>query len=147
VEDVVPIRLLVAGLLFPTVAAAQAAAPTAPATPAPRPEIHLRAPANGATVPRTFSVAFGLRNFGVAPAGVNMTSTGHFHLLINVEAPAAGTVIPTDSLHRHFGSGAIETTITLAPGTYTLRAVLGDFEHKVISRDLVSAPVRVTVRP
>lgn len=141
------IRLLVAGLLLPTLAAAQAAAPAPPVAPAPRPEIYLRAPANGATVPGTFAVAFGLRNFGVAPAGMNVSSTGHFHLLINVEPPAAGTVIPTDSLHRHFGTGAIETTITLAPGRYSLRAVLGDFEHKVISRDLISAPVRITVRP
>ncbi len=142
-----PIRLLVAGLLLPAVAAAQSASPTASAGPLPRPEIHLRAPTDGATVPRSFNVAFGLRNFGVAPVGVNVSSTGHFHLLINTDAPAVGTLIPTDSLHRHFGSGAIETTITLAPGTYTLRAVLGDFEHKVISRDLVSAPIRITVRP
>lgn len=141
------IRLLAAGLLLPLLAAAQAASPAPATAPASRPEIYLRAPTNGASVAPTFTVAFGLRNFGVAPAGMNVSSTGHFHLLVNTDAPAPGTVIPTDSLHRHFGTGAIETTITLAPGTYSLRAVLGDFEHKVISRDLVSAPVRITVRP
>ncbi len=112
----------------------------------PAPEIYLRAPQKGAVVPSTFPVEFGLRNYGVAPVGVNLTGTGHFHILINVDAPAVGTVIPADSLHRHFGGGQIETTLTLAPGTYTLRAVLADHEHKVISRELVSAPVRVTVR-
>jgi hypothetical protein len=124
---------------------AQQAAPAA-AKPAPTPEIFLRAPRNGATVPSTFPVEFGLRNFGVAPAGVNIANTGHFHILINTDAPPVGTIIPTDSLHRHFGAGQIETTLTLAPGTYTLRVVLGDFEHKVISPQLVSAPVRITVR-
>lgn len=132
--------LLLAGAA--TGLAAQQAAPAAK----PAPEIYLRVPKDGATVPTTFPVEFGLRNFGVAPAGVSLANTGHFHILINTDAPPVGTIIPTDSLHRHFGAGQIETTLTLAPGTYTLRAVLGDFEHKVISRELVSAPVRITVR-
>jgi len=113
---------------------------------APAPEISIREPRDGATVPRTFTVVFGLKNWGVAPASVNFPRTGHFHILINTDAGAPGTVIPADSLHRHFGTGAIETTLTLAPGSYTLRAVLGDHEHKVISRELVSAPIRITVR-
>ena len=140
-----PIRFLAAALL-----AVVSAAPTlrAQATPAqtPAPEISIREPRDGATVPRTFTVVFGLKNWGVAPASVNFPRTGHFHILINTDAGAPGTLIPADSLHRHFGTGAIETTLTLAPGTYTLRAVLGDHEHKVISRELVSAPIRITVR-
>jgi hypothetical protein len=140
-------------LLLPLALALCAAAPDlaaqatpAPATTTPAPEIFLREPRDGATVPRTFPVVFGLRNWGVAPASVNFPRTGHFHILINTDAGAVGTVIPADSLHRHFGTGAIEATLTLAPGTYTLRAVLGDHEHKVISRELVSAPIRITVR-
>lgn len=121
-------------------------APAQPPAAQPTPEIYLRAPRDGATVPATFPVEFGLRHYGVAPAGVDLKGTGHFHILINVESPAPGVMIPADSLHRHFGGGQIETTITLAPGTYTLRAVLADHEHKVISRDLVSRPVRITVR-
>lgn len=123
----------------------QAAAPAAP-KPAPPPEIFFRSPADGATVAKTFPVVFGLRNYGVAPAGVNVTGAGHFHVLINKEAPANGVVIPTDSLHRHFGTGAIETSLTLAPGKYTLRLVLGDFEHKVVNANLVSKPITVTVK-
>lgn len=121
---------------------ASAAAPAAPS-----PEIFFRSPANGATVGPTFPVVFGLRNYGVAPAGVRMSNTGHFHVLIDTEVPAAGVVIPGDSLHRHFGAGQIETMLTLAPGTHTLRLVLGDADHKVIGPALVSAPIRVTVRP
>lgn len=135
-------------LVLLTAAAPRLSAQTAaaPAAQQPAPEIFIREPRDGATVPRTFPVVFGLKNWGVAPASVNFPRTGHFHILINTDAGAVGTVIPADSLHRHYGTGAIETTLTLAPGTYTLRAVLGDHEHKVISRDLVSAPIRITVR-
>lgn len=135
--------LLIVLACTPVIAAAQATPPQ----PAPKPEIFFRAPANGATVPATFPVVFGLRNYGVAPAGINLKGTGHFHVLIDVDAPPAGTLIPTDSLNRHFGTAVIETQITLSPGPHTLRLVLGDFEHKVISTDLVSAPIRITVRP
>jgi hypothetical protein len=144
-----PIQNLSAQLVHPP-------APERPATPAPvvqaqqptqpLPEIYFRNPIDGATVQQSFPVAFGLRNYGVAPAGVNLSNTGHFHILINVEAPPVGALIPADSLHRHFGAGQIETRLSLAPGTYTLRLVLGDHEHKVISAALVSAPIRVTVR-
>ncbi len=122
----------------PAALAAQAAAPA--------PEIYFRAPTGGATVGTSFPVVFGLRNYGVAPAGVALANTGHFHILINVEPPPAGTVIPADSLHRHFGAGQIETVLTLAPGTYTLRLILADHEHRVIGPALNSRPIRVTVR-
>lgn len=122
---------------------AQAAAP---APQAPAPEIFFRAPADGAALPQTFPVVFGLRNYGVAPAGLPYPRTGHFHILINVEPPAPGVVIPADSLHRHYGAGQIETALTLAPGRYTLRLVLADHEHKVIGPQLTSRPIRITVR-
>jgi hypothetical protein len=134
--------VLLLAALAPVAAAAQGT--TTP--PPPKPEIYFRAPANGATVSRSFPVLFGLRNYGVAPIGTNIKGTGHFHILINVPAPAPGVVIPADSSHRHFGGGQIETVLTLAPGTYTLRLVLADNEHKVISTDLTSAPIRITVR-
>ena len=97
-------------------------------------------------MPTTFPVVFGLRNYGVAPAGVRLGNTGHFHILINVEPPPTGEIIPADSLHRHFGGGQIETMLTLAPGTYTLRLVLADHEHRVIGPQLNSQPIRITVR-
>ena len=127
----------------PMLAAAQGVS-SSPSTP--KPEIFFRSPANNATVAGTFPVVFGLRNYGVAPAGVNVDGTGHFHVIVNVAPPATGVVIPKDSFNLHFGTGIIETTMTLKPGTYTLRVVLGDFEHKVIKPDLVSAPIRITVR-
>lgn len=127
-------------------ASAQASAPAPSTAQAPAPEIFFRAPRDGATVPRTFAVVFGLRHYGVAPAGVRIPNTGHFHILIDVEPPAPGVVIPADSLHRHYGGGQIETQLTLPPGRHVLRLVLADADHKVIGPALISAPIRVTVR-
>jgi hypothetical protein len=139
-------KVLLALALAPAIAAAHGAPPAQSAPPPPNPTIYFRSPANNAVVGTTFPVVFGLKNYGVAPAGINVARTGHFHVFINAEPGAAGTVIPTDSLHRHFGGGQIETELTLAPGTYTLRLVLADFEHKVIGPELVSNPIKITVR-
>lgn len=154
-------RLAAASLLVPLIAIACAVEEAAetPAAAAPMsasmsaappmsdaPQIFVREPHHGAMVAPTFQVVFGLRNFGVAPAGVKLSNTGHFHILLGVESPAAGEMIPADSLHRHYGGGQIETTLTLPAGEHTLRLVLADHEHRVLP-GLVSAPVRVTVRP
>lgn len=138
-------RLLSLVLFAPFVAAAQSA-PAASAAPAPKPEIFFRAPANNATVAQTFDVVFGLRNYGVAPAGINASMTGHFHIVIDMDPPAVGALIPKDAMNLHYGTGAIETKVTLPPGRHTLRIVLGDMDHKVISTDLISAPITITVR-
>lgn len=143
------LAFLLSALAAPAIAA-QAATPAAPQAPAasvaPKPEIFFRTPRDGAVVPRTFTVVFGLRNFGVAPAGVRIPNTGHFHILIDVDPPGPGVVIPADSLHRHYGGGQIETQLTLPPGRHTLRLVLADADHKVIGPELISRPIRVTVR-
>ncbi|MHB1296931.1 MAG: DUF4399 domain-containing protein [Gemmatimonadaceae bacterium] len=137
-------------LLVPTVGEAQAATGGAASLAADTvPSVHFRSPRDGATVPRTFEVAFGLRNFGVAPAGVKLSRTGHFHILIDVPEPESDKIVPADSLHRHYGAGQIETMLTLSPGRHTLQLVLADHEHRVIMHDgkpLMSEKIRVTVR-
>src|SRR5690349_5002501 len=88
------IRALLAATLVAGTAQAQAPA----AAPPKPPEIYFRSPADGATVEGTFAIAFGLKNYGVAPATVNIPGTGHFHVIINKDSPAVGVVIPpTDS--------------------------------------------------
>ncbi|HVZ48772.1 MAG TPA: DUF4399 domain-containing protein [Gemmatimonadaceae bacterium] len=136
-------RLLALAAAFPVIAAAQAA----PQQPAPPPEVFIRSPADGATVPATFTVVFGLRNYGVAPAGVTgVPNAGHFHLIVDVAPPAVGQIIPKDSVNIHFGGGQIETKVTLKPGKHTLRAVLGDFEHRVTQKEFISKPITVIVK-
>jgi hypothetical protein len=113
-------------------ALAQEAAPAAlPRTAAPESALtYLLSPANGATVTSPFTIRFGLRGMGVAPAGVTTPNTGHHHLLIDVETlPPDNLPIPNDANHRHFGLGQTETEVTLPPGQHTLQLVLGDALH------------------
>ena len=49
------------------------------------PEVYFIEPKNGDVVSNTFTVKFGLSNFGIAPAGYDLPMTGHHHLLINVD--------------------------------------------------------------
>ncbi len=116
-----------------------------PSAARPGPAIYFRAPSNGSHVPQSFDVVFGLKNYGVAPAGTKIASTGHFHLLVDVDAPAPGSIVPADAKHIHFGAGQIETRITLTPGRHKLILLLADGEHRVISQDLITPAIEVTV--
>lgn len=120
------------------------AATTAPAA-APAPIIGFLLPAKNAAVTSPVTIRFRLVNYGVAPAGMQFEKTGHFHLLIDADAGGAGTIVPTDSQHIHFGKGQIEVSVPMSVGTHTLRAVLADYQHKEIGPDLVSAPITIKV--
>ena len=120
---------------------AQTVAASAP----PAPIIGILLPTEHATVTSPVTVRFRLVNYGVAPAGTQMERTGHFHLLIDAEAGAAGTIIPADSMHIHYGKGQIEVSAPVPLGRHTLRAVLGDYQHHVIGPELVSAPIAIKV--
>jgi Domain of unknown function (DUF4399) len=106
------------------------------------------APANGATVTSPFTVRFGLRGMGVAPAGVQAPNTGHHHLLIDVETPPPeGLPLPADDHVRHFGLGQTETELTLPPGQHTLQLVLGDHLHIPHQPPVRSEKITITVAP
>lgn len=92
--------------------------------------VYIIAPAHGEFVQNPVTVKFGLKGMGVAPAGVDKPKTGHHHLLIDVaELPPAGSPLPADEHHRHFGGGQTETTIELSPGKHTLQLLLADMNH------------------
>lgn len=76
-----------------------------------------------------FRVWFGLRNMGVAPAGVDFEHSGHFHLIIDGPLPPLDREIPSDKNHLHFGNGQTETVLELNPGRHTLQLLMGDRDH------------------
>jgi hypothetical protein len=142
-------RLLFTLALVASAGSALAAdAPSLPVTKATAgAQVYIISPQDGATVPQTFTVRFGLKGMGVAPAGVAHENTGHHHLLIDVkDLPAAGQPIPKDEQHVHFGGGQTETTVTLKPGTHTLQLELGDLNHIPFDPPLVSKVVTVHVK-
>jgi Domain of unknown function (DUF4399) len=106
-------------------------------------KVYFVSPTDGAIVPLTFTVRFGLLNMGVAPAGVEKANSGHHHLLIDTPLPALDEPIPSDANHLHFGGGQTEATITLAPGKHTLQLLLGDANHVPHVPPVFSKPITV----
>lgn len=100
---------------------------------------------DGQTVPPKFTVHFGLRGMGVAPAGSDKENSGHHHLLIDTELPALDQPIPNDFNHLHFGAGQTEADVTLTPGDHTLQLLLGDKNHIPNSAPLMSERIHVHV--
>ncbi|PWC37776.1 DUF4399 domain-containing protein [Azospirillum sp. TSO35-2] len=103
-------------------------------------------PTNGAVVGTRFKVWFGLRNFGVAPAGVAKDHTGHHHLLIDTRLTRFDEPIPNDKQHLHFGGGQTETMLELPPGRHTLQLVLADADHVPHDPPILSKIVTITVQ-
>lgn len=102
-------------------------------------------PENGAITGTSVVVRFGLHGMGVAPAGTDVTNTGHHHLIIDSELPPLGEPIPDDQNHRHFGGGQTEITLALAPGQHTLQLLLGDWIHMPHEPPVTSQMVTITV--
>lgn len=157
--------LLVGGLLTacgqqaPTTPAASAPLPAAatvnpppvaslPRAPAPTgAAAYIIEPADGASVTNPVRVVFGLKGFGVAPAGVERTDAGHHHLLVDTGMPQnLGLPIPNDEQHRHFGGGQTEVELTLSPGRHTLQLVLGDHLHVPHDPPIASAVTTIEVQ-
>ncbi|MBI1374900.1 MAG: DUF4399 domain-containing protein [Phycisphaera sp.] len=109
-------------------------------------ESYIISPLDGETVGQTFTVRFGLRGMGVAPAGVTVTNTGHHHLLIDTDPPAVNQPIPNDATHKHFGGGQTETVLTLPPGEHTLQLILGDYVHVPHDPPVISKKITITVK-
>jgi hypothetical protein len=104
-------------------------------------------PANGATVPTTFTVKFGATGVEIAPAGTDKPNSGHHHLLIDIEElPNLHAPLPTTPTLLHFGKAQTETQVTLTPGKHTLQLVLGNYIHVPGDHPLISEKITVTVK-
>ena len=95
------------------------------------PEVYFVNLQDGEKVRSPFRVLFGLTRIGIAPAGVDLPSTGHHHLLINTPLPSdLNKPIPFSDKYRHFGAGQTEATIDLPPGSHSLQLVFADSQHR-----------------
>jgi hypothetical protein len=127
--------------------AAASAIPQAARTPASTgAEVYIISPQDGAKVKNPFTVQFGLRGMGVAPAGVKFDNTGHHHLLIDTEAPAdMSAPLPATANIVHFGKGQTETQLTLSPGRHTLQLLFADLNHIPHQPPVISKKITITV--
>ena len=103
-------------------------------------------PLDGTQVKGAFWCRFGLRNMGVAPAGVRSPNTGHHHLFVDVDEPLnANEPIPQDKKHLHYGAGQTEARLDLPPGPHTLQLVLGDADHIPLDPPVVSRKIHIVI--
>lgn len=130
-------------LILATVAVCSA---TQAETPAPADaELYFISPKDGDAVSNPITVRFGLKNMGIAPAGIQYENTGHHHLLIDTALPPLDLPIINDEKHRHYGLGQTETTLELPPGAHTLQLLLGDFAHRPHAPPVASKRITITV--
>ncbi|MCU7876494.1 MAG: DUF4399 domain-containing protein [Candidatus Thiodiazotropha sp. (ex Lucinoma borealis)] len=104
---------------------------------------------DGAVVTSPFKVKFGIKGFGITPAGTKgkiRHTAGHHHLLIDVEQlPDLDEAIPRDVRHLHFDNGETEALLELSTGKHTLQLLLGDEDHEPQAPPLFSEKITITV--
>jgi len=92
----------------------------------PNASVYIISPKDGDTVTNPLKVQFGLSGMGIAPAGVDKPSTGHHHLLIDVDEPLdPNEPIPRTRLIFISCWPKLRRFVELPPGRHTLQLVLG----------------------
>jgi Domain of unknown function (DUF4399) len=110
-------------------------------------KVYIISPKNGDTVTSPFTVQFGLKGMGIAPAGVTSPNTGHHHLLVDVaQLPDLNVPMANNDNIRHFGAGQTEAELTLPPGRHTLQLVFADYLHIAHDKPVMSEKITITVK-
>ena len=106
--------------------------------------VYFITPLDQESVSKKITIRFGLENFGVAPAGVQIDQTGHHHLIVDADLPPFDQPIPANNNYVHFGKGQTEVEIDLSKGTHTLQLLLGDFRHIPHNPPIYSKKIQIT---
>lgn len=110
-------------------------------------KVQILEPKSGAILTSPITIKFGIENMTIVPAGIEHPSSGHHHLLVDVETlPNMSLPIPADTKHIHFGKGQTETSLELAPGKHTLQLLLGDHLHRPHEKPVLSDKITITVK-
>lgn len=124
---------------------AQTATPTGRQPSPPDAVVYFVYPHDGELIYPKSTIRFGLKNMGIAPAGVSKANTGHHHLIVDAETPPLDAPIPSDPNHIHFGGGQTEVKLNLTPGEHTLQLILADDQHVPHDPPVISPRIKVTV--
>lgn len=85
----------------------------------------------GDEITSPYTVEMGVDNMQVDTAnGIIKPASGHHHILIGLDSVAAGTVVPKDATHLHFGNAQTSTQLSLQPGNYKLTLQFADALHR-----------------
>lgn len=139
-------KMLVASLLFFVPISLFAA--DLPKTPSPEgAKVYFISPKDGKTVSQTFTIRFGLKGMGIAPAGIDIPDTGHHHLVVDHDSlPDLDVPLGASETLIHFGLGQTETKLTLPPGKHTLQLVFADRIHLAHIPPVISEKITITVK-
>lgn len=86
---------------------------------------------DGEIVSSPLKIEMGVTAIKVDTAGPVIAGVGHHHLIIDAgDSVAMGTIIPMDSVHKHFGKAQTQTEINLAPGKHKLTLQFADGLHR-----------------
>ena len=108
------------------------------------PRVRILTPADGDVLEGgALTVRLEVEGLAVVPAGVEQTSSGHHHLIIDAPLPELDLPIPSEAgRYVHLGKGQTEYLIEgLAAGQHQVIALVGDHVHVPLS-----PPVADTVR-
>lgn len=101
---------------------------------------------NGETVHSPVKVEMGVDGMTLDTAGAIVAGTGHHHLLIDAgDSIPAGTVVPKDSTHLHFGKAQSSAEVKLAPGKHVLTLQFADGIHRSYGGQM-AATINVNVK-
>jgi hypothetical protein len=97
-------------------------------------------PKNGATVKSPVHIVFASDMFTIAPVPPGeikpeavRANTGHFHLGVDTDCLAPGSVIPKANPWVHFGQGNNSIDMQLTPGPHKLVVQAGDDRHATMT--------------
>src|SRR5215831_3161597 len=101
---------------------------------------------DGQTVKSPVKVEMGVQGIALDSAGKIRPASGHHHLLIDAgDSLTAGTVVPKDSTHLHFGNAQKEAEVKLSPGKHKLTLQYADGIHRSYGGALAKS-ITVTVK-
>jgi len=97
-------------------------------------------PKNGASVKSPVHIVFGSDMFTISPVPPGeiapeavRANTGHYHLGVDTDCLAPGSVIPKANPWVHFGKGDNMIEMQLTPGPHKLAVQAGDDRHATMT--------------
>lgn len=101
---------------------------------------------DGETVSSPLKIEMGVDKMALDTAnGKIKPASGHHHILLEMDSVIAGTVIPKDSTHLHFGNAQSQAEVKLTPGKHKLTLQFADALHRSYGSKL-TATVTVVVK-
>lgn len=134
-------RVLAGAAMILCAGGAQAASPSPSGA-----EVSIVSPKDGAVVSSPVKIVFGVANMTVSPAGTAKEHSGHHHLIIDADLPAADAPIAKDAQRMHFGAGQTEASVELAKGKHTLQLMFADHNHMPHHPVVASKKITIEVK-